>query len=375
MEIVLTEKIKKVDKTSSLPRHYQVSEQIKEAIRLCPHKKGDRIPTERELSEFFGVSRVTVRRALDSLVKENILEKEWSKGIFIKKPVLPVMRGTKKIGITMWQGESITYHPATVEVLRGIGEIFNNRENYVLEIVFVTPDMIRTCSYPEMINTGRLDGLISYVQEIPFEHTEKIRRIVPYTIFANRDFDNCVLIDYAKASCQVTRHLIGLGHRKIALLNGLKAFDVSAKVLSGYIHGLKEQNIQFNLSLVKNGYYDYKNGFDITMELFSSGEYPTALIAGDDIMALGALQALKQLGMHCPEDVSIVSFNDFPFSKSTSPPLSTVRIPYYELGKELAQLITDMVEGKQRQETRKVLEGEFIIRESTGSVSKTGGVQ
>ncbi len=375
MEIELADRIRKIDKTSYLPRHYQVSEQIKEAISLSPHEKGDRIPTERELSEFFGVSRVTVRRALDSLVREGTLEKEWSKGIFIKKPVIPIRKGTKKIGITMWQGESITYHPATMEVMRGIGEVFNKIKDFVLEIIFITPEMITNSCYPKTIENGTLDGLIFYVQEIPLPHAEKLKGSIPNTIFANRDSGCCVLIDYSAASWKVTEHLIALGHRKIALLNGPKDFDVSARTLSGYRRALEEHGIPFNPGLVRNGYYDYKNGLDMTTELFSCAEHPTAIIAGDDIIALGVMDALKKLGMRCPEDVSLASFNDFPFARSTNPPLSSVKIPCYEMGRELALFITELVEGGgvTETETKKVLEGEFIIRESTCPVKTTGG--
>jgi len=117
--------------------------------------------------------------------------------------------------------------------------------------------------------------------------------------------------------------------------------------------------------MIQYGSYDYTQGYTLTEMLLAKAE-PTALIAGDDFMALGAIEALKKAGLQCPKDISIVSFNDFFFSKHTSPALSTVQIPFRKLGREVARNIVRLIEGETVSE--KILKGEFIIRGSTSPV-------
>ncbi|MCD6220570.1 GntR family transcriptional regulator [bacterium] len=367
MEKTLMLKEIKIDKKSPIPRYHQVIEKIKEAIRLGQHKKGKKLPSERKLAEYFNVSRITIRKALDKLVVEGIIEKEWGKGIYIKRSLSPTVKKTKKIGFTIWQGEEFAYHPATLEILQGIGEVIE-KKNYSIEIVLITPSMIKKSDYSKLVSS-KTDGIILSVQEIPAEKLNEIRKKILHLIVLNRrNFQNTILIDFKEATYQIMEHLFSLGHRKIGLINGLEKFDIAKQVLEGYKEFLNEKGFKINSKFIKNGYYSHQEGFNLTIEILKERPRPTALILGDDYMALGALDAIKKSGLKCPDDISICSFNNFPFAKFTNPPLTTVKTPFYQLGKVSAQNLINLIEGK-KIKNKILLNGELIIREST----KKGG--
>ncbi|MFA5646005.1 MAG: GntR family transcriptional regulator [Candidatus Ratteibacteria bacterium] len=355
--------IVKVDTDNTILRHYQVSKQIKQAIRRGHHQKGDCLPSERKLSEYFGVSRITIRRALDDLVRENILEKVIGKGTYVKDPFAPTMKGTRKLGITFWQENYEADHPATLEVLKGIAGVLAPLKHYTLEMIFVSPNVIRRFGYIEELRMNEFDGIILAGQEIPSDHVEKLNGLLNNLICTNRYNKNVlsVSIDFYSASLRMTEYLIRLGHEKIALVNGPEYSPIAGEVLRGYREAMYSCSLETCPEMLQYGNYDYEDGFALTERILADGA-PTALIVGDDFMALGAMGALKKAGLRCPSDVSIVSFNDFFFSRHASPALSTVRIPFRELGEEAARIITSLVEGKSVAGT--LLRGEFMIRES-----------
>lgn len=366
-ELLMLDKMK-IDKKNPVPRYYQVKTKIKEVISLTSRKKGEKLPSERKLEEYFGVSRITIRKALDGLLAEGIIEKEWGKGIYIKKSISYVAEKTKRIGLTIWHGEEYSYHPASLEMMRGIGEAIEE-ENYGLEITFITSSMIKKHDYSERLNNN-VDGIILTIQEIPEEDLDKIKEKIPCIIFVSRynNISKTIMVDFKQAAYQTTKYLFELGHKKIALINGLEYFDISKQLFSGYKAFLEENGIEVNNNLVKNGIYNHQGGFNLTIEILKQ-EKPTALILSDDFMALGALDAIRKLGLRCPQDISICSFNDFPFARLTHPPLTTVKVPFYQLGKISAQNLISLIKGK-KVKGKEILKGKLIVRGSTGVASK-----
>jgi DNA-binding LacI/PurR family transcriptional regulator len=357
-----------VDKKSSIPRHYQVREKIREVIGLNAFKKGNPLPSERKLCELFEVSRITIRRAIDDLEREGILEKVWGRGIYVLNPPKQTTK-TKKIGVTIWAKET-PYHPATMETLHGIAETLGN-SGYNFEVIYLTKEQIKTSEYIKNLNPDILKGIIVTVQEISEEQLNIIEKKIPHFVFYNRqEKKNSVVMDYRQAGLEITKHLCSLGHKRIALINGPGEFYVSKEVFNGYEQALKEAGLKVIPELIKEGYYTSENGTLFTTQLFQQKVKPTAIIAGDDFMAMGVLKGIKNTGLNCPADISVASFNDFPFTEFTHPPLTSYKIPFFELGGELAQSMIDIINGQNF--FRKVLRGELRIRESTAELKIKG---
>jgi LacI family transcriptional regulator len=130
-----------------------------------------------------------------------------------------------------------------------------------------------------------------------------------------------------------TEYLLNAGHRRIGYVNGEPWQDASRDRLKGYRMALATADLPFAAELVREGDWSSGSGFEQTFSLMRESSPPTAIFCANDLMALGAIEALKQLGLRVPEDVSILGYDDQEIARHTHPPLSTVVLPNYELGR------------------------------------------
>jgi LacI family transcriptional regulator len=358
-----------IDKSSPIPRHYQISQTIKELLRLENRQKGDYLPSERKLAEIFVVSPLTIRRALNNLVEEGILEKEWGKGAYVKRPVVPKTQAVRKIGITIGYGQDVMFHPGMTELIRGVKEVLDER-GYGLDFLYVTPEIIKDSSYAENWKSDLLEGVIVTTQEIPDEDMKKIEKDCGCVVFSRGlSRYNSVTFNWKEATGQIVKHLVYLGHRRIGMVGGPADYTASIESLIGYTEVLQDEGIDVDRKLIKSGNYSYQNGFYLSRAILTENRGVTAVILADDFMALGALDALRRMELFCPGDVSIVAFHDFPFSATTHPALTTMRFSLLDMGRYLAGLLLDVIRYGGKREGKEI-KGELIIRESTGPVRK-----
>ncbi|MDD5484306.1 MAG: GntR family transcriptional regulator [Kiritimatiellae bacterium] len=352
----------KINKNHAIPRYYQVNQILRKIIAGA--RKGDRLPTEKEMAKTFQVALLTLRRSLDDLVAQGIIEKKWGRGIFVKKPPAPERTLFGRIGMTVLQGNEFVNHPAQIELIRGICEILD-KHDYRLELVVITPEMIRKGDYSGITRAGVLSGLIVTLQQIPEKDIAALRRQAPCSVLCNRfDHEDTVMFDYRAAMSSLTRYLLQLGHRRITLLNGPDYSGVSRVVAGEYEAAMAAARIPDGETLVLRAVrYSSEEGARLCRAAFGKKKHPTALIAADNFMAMGALDTLKKMGLRCPRDVSLAAFNDFPQLAAAEPPLTTVRQPFYEIGKELAGRILGMISGRQFHQ-KIVIRGKLIIRQS-----------
>lgn len=130
-----------------------------------------------------------------------------------------------------------------------------------------------------------------------------------------------------------TEYLLNAGHRRIGYVNGEPWQDASRDRLKGYRMALATADLPFAAELVREGDWSSGSGFEQTLSLMRESNPPSAIFCANDLMALGAIEALKQLGLRVPEDVSILGYDDQEIARHTHPPLSTVVLPNYELGR------------------------------------------
>ena len=144
-----------------------------------------------------------------------------------------------------------------------------------------------------------------------------------------------------------TRHLIRAGHRRIAHIHGQSWTDASRDRLNGYRQALAEYDISFDPALLRPGNWEPPTGHAQTVALMALDDPPTAIFVANDMMAIGCYDALKELGLRIPEDVSVVGYDDREIAQFLRPPLSTVVLPHYEMGIEAASAL---IEGRLRGE-------------------------
>jgi LacI family transcriptional regulator len=162
-----------------------------------------------------------------------------------------------------------------------------------------------------------------------------------------------------------TDHLIGLGHRRIAHIRGRADLESTIWRERGYCASLEAAGIPFDPSLVLTGEYRRPDGYAAARELLTRPEPPTAIFAANDLSALGAIDAARELGLQVPHDLSIVGFDDIPEASSTTPRLTTVAQPLHEMGRRAVQLLIEELTTGTHAHRRIHLDARLTIRDTT----------
>ncbi|OJF99849.1 LacI family transcriptional regulator [Rhizobium sp. 58] len=162
-----------------------------------------------------------------------------------------------------------------------------------------------------------------------------------------------------------TEHLLLTGRKRIGFINGQQGVDAARDRLKGYKQALASNDIAFDPSLVRPGNWEPSAGYEMTMDLMALDNPPDGIFCANDMMALGCFDALKQLGVRVPDDVAVIGFDDRNISQCMHPPLSTLVLPLYEMGRTAAELLIDTAGGLHTSPSRIKVECELIAREST----------
>ncbi len=176
--------------------------------------------------------------------------------------------------------------------------------------------------------------------------------------------------DDAAGVVLAVQHLIDLGHRHIVHLAGPQDTSTGATRRKAFRQALEDQNLPHDSSGIHYcETWSEEAGARGMGTLLDSGPPFTAVLAGNDQLALGAYDALAERGLRCPDDVSVVGFNDIPFIDKVSPPLTTIHIPHVEIGAEAGRLLLELLDDPTRHPRSLLLPVTLIVRGSTGPVN------
>ncbi|GGN22946.1 LacI family DNA-binding transcriptional regulator [Streptomyces fuscichromogenes] len=178
------------------------------------------------------------------------------------------------------------------------------------------------------------------------------------------------VVDYDNhgGAFQAVSHLLANGHRRVLYLGGEAAVSSAGQRRTGYRDALRAHGADYAEELDTEGTYTRSSGFFRTRDALRAGVEFTALFAASDMVALGALAALREAGLDVPGDVSVVGFDDVPFATDLTPPLTTVRVPYEELGRTAVRLALEREESHSGND-HMVLGTQLIIRQSVRRLS------
>jgi LacI family transcriptional regulator len=165
---------------------------------------------------------------------------------------------------------------------------------------------------------------------------------------------------------QATRYLIQLGHRRLANITGPLHLTNAQQRVDGFKRALAEAGISLAQTYFQETTFDRVGGHSKALLLLRMLPRPTAIFAGNDMIALGVLHAIRDLGLRCPEEVSVMGFDDLDFDEFTSPSLSSVFQPGYQLGATAAHMLLERMQGHQGPASHKVLQTQLKIRGSVG---------
>lgn len=245
-----------------------------------------------------------------------------------------------------------------------------------LSMVFSTgQDSERENHILRMLRQQRVAGLIIIPTRSDAEHGERLRgEIHVPTVLLDMYVEglayNVVKLDNVAATRMATEHLIGLGHRRIAVLTGIAELATSKDRLAGYLDAHRDAGLPVDAALLLKGEYEQALAAESVAVVMQSPNPPTALLSTSNMMTLGALHAVHDLGLRAPRDLSIVGIDDFDFAELLEPPLTVVRVPLAPMAERASAIMLDLIGGRRRASGETDLfMPELVVRESTARLN------
>jgi LacI family transcriptional regulator len=260
-------------------------------------------------------------------------------------------------------------NPLLAPMVRGVESVLAPA-GYDAWIVNTDNDPDRERALVDSLMGKQVDGLIVATASLDDRlleglHAEGVRIVLAKRLTRNADIPSVTADNMAGVTAAVD-HLVGLGHTRIGHISGPPSLSTGAIRRRGYLQGLRDHDLPEDPRLIVTcAASTEENGARAMGQLLDSGVEFTAVVASHDRVALGIYDALAERGLRCPDDVSVVGFNDMPLMDKMSPPLTTVRVPHHEMGAEAARLLLDVLAEPDRSARAVMLQPTLVVRSST----------
>lgn len=220
----------------------------------------------------------------------------------------------------------------------------------------------------------RVDGMLLFSNRRSIEFYEEIKGFNMPVVVIDRLLDDIeipqVSVNNRKGTYLGTKHLIETGRARIAYLSPAINTWTTAERQSGYLAALREYGLDYRKSIVAGCNASREQGYQSAKQLMEQGELPDGIVAFNDLMAIGAMQAIKEKGLTIPQDVAVVGFDDLEVASIVEPQLTTVRQPLYEIGKEGCRLLFGLIESRPLVNRRIIYEPVLVVRGSSTIVQE-----
>jgi DNA-binding LacI/PurR family transcriptional regulator len=220
----------------------------------------------------------------------------------------------------------------------------------------------------------KVDGVAIMTSEMDEHLIEFFRRSQIPVVFLDAGTPtvgiSCINIDYSAGVEMATSHLVDLGHKHIAFISGPLSLNSARTRYRAFMESTARDHINSSPGMVQEGNHRPDGGYEAMLRILKARKRPTAVLASNDLTAIGALGAISERGLRVPEDISIIGFDDIRLSAYTTPPLTTVRLPHAEIAKAAVHsLIGAQQNGKKlSQGEQHIIKPIFLERRSTGPV-------
>lgn len=328
----------------------------------------DHVSNIREVAALAGVSTATVSRALQQPDK---VRAETRKKVFDAVEKINFSPNAHARSFRQQSNQTVILlvrdigNPFYLEIYKGVEEAASDA-GYKVLMGDARNDETRVANYIEMVRQKQADGLILMTGHFPEEQAKRLD-LLPPIVLASETVPGLdlptVKVDNKTASKDAVRYLIDAGHRRIAHLAGPLPENLAADRFEGYRQALAEAGIDYNEDLVTSGDYSIEAGRHAVLGMLSKKSTFTAIFASSDQMAIGAISELRSHGLAVPGDVSVIGFDDIIFANAIEPPLTTVRQPRREMGRQAMALMVERLNGRKTNETIE-LKTELVIRAS-----------
>lgn len=261
-------------------------------------------------------------------------------------------------------------NPFFPAIARGIEDRAQER-GYAVLLCNTYEDLARERAYLELLRKRMIDGLIFATVGSNTRHLRTLRREHLPVVLVARDVEgvpiDAVLVDNFRGEFEATSHLISLGHRRIAHIAGPPSLHVASERRRGYLRALEAAGVPQQDALIVEGDFSADGGRNAVYALLKQEAAFTAVAAANDLMAIGAMEALRHSGMRVPDDVAVVGFDDITFASLVSPALTTVAQPKYRMGQLAMDRLLALMDGIGGRPKHTVLPPQLVVRESCGA--------
>jgi LacI family transcriptional regulator len=265
-------------------------------------------------------------------------------------------------------------NPFFPPIIRGAEEAARER-GYELVLCNTDDETEREKASLRVLREREADGVLIATSRMADATLASVRRAHFPFVLVNRGSrvtgDPAVEVDNARAAADIVAHLVLLGHKRIAHIAGPLSTTTGAERAAGYRDALRAHGLRADPALVAEAAaYSEDAGRSAAERVLALA--PTAIVAANDLLALGALRAARELGLRIPQDLSLVGINDIPMVGLLDPPLTTARVPKREMGALAARMLIALVEHEPIAERRVLLQTELVVRGSTAAPRTAG---
>jgi LacI family transcriptional regulator len=277
------------------------------------------------------------------------------------------LRRTHTIGLILPD----TLNPFFAALAKGV-EDTGFRQGYSVFLCHSNYESKREGAYAELMISKQVDGVIIIQANRDSSAVRRLlERRIPAVAVDREDPDlrlDCVVADNFGGSVAATKHLLALGHRRIACIARASGLSNATERVRGYRVALREAGLRPDPRLLVAGGRTFAEGRQAMETLLKARPRPTAVFVTVDVLAIGAIRAIVDARLRVPQDISVVGFDDIPPAAFHCPTLTTVSMPKWELGQRAAEVLIARIQNANpgRAITRVVLPTSLIIRESTG---------
>jgi LacI family transcriptional regulator len=333
-------------------------------------------PTIRDIAKKVNRSITTVSRALHDYddvspeTKELVRAAAKEMGYVANKQAqLLRQQHTDTIGFILPTFGPRFSDPFFSEFLAGIGNAAAEHD-YDLLVSTCPPGEHEMDTYEKFVQSQRVDGFIIVRTRVNDERILYLDSIgFPFVAFGRvPGLEHIPYIDENSEHGMrlIVDHLVKLGHRKFACIAPSLNMTFANHRIKGLKEGLTSHGIQMSPNCVLTGDLTEKGGYERTLELLSRPERPTAIVACNDLMAIGAIRAIQDFGLTVGREISVTGFDDIPISEYVQPSLTTVSQPIYQIGRSACDMLIDLLNGKEMDKRQILLEPALMVRNSTG---------
>lgn len=327
--------------------------------------------TIKDIAKVAGVSYATVSRALNDHPEINEETKKKIKEIAKQMGYTPnavarglVKKNTNMIALLI---PDIT-NPFYPEVARGV-EDFARENGYCVFLCNTNWDEKNEQKYLNILKERRVDGIIiAPVSMDTYDYISENNEDIPVVYIGNRMEDSkasYVVIDDFKAGYIATEYFVKLGHTNIAFIGGHDRTTSHIDRINGYKHALMENGLETDINSIKGFSFKKESGYGTFLEMVKNRRVPTAIVAENDIIALGIMEAAEKHGYEIPKDISIIGIDDIEFGSLSKINLTTVAQPKFDIGHKSAGILLDLISGSV--DSKQVILEPFLIVRGTCS--------